>query len=192
MRYRTSRHPCAMPLHKFPKIPIVFREALGMGNHLTNTPTSIDRESLAMGAIHQNGDWLREPKVRDTRRPAAEPESGRSVDRPCLQHEHRLLVLSTIIFHCRSLCSDSLMWTPSMLSFFFLQGTWLEKQAGTTKDYLSSDIGKLSVSITDHRSRSRVWASFFCTVNPVNFCLFCQPFYISRVSIFLLLFFSPL
>ena len=54
------------------------------------------------------------------------------------------------------------------------------------------ELGKVSMSITNHRTRSRVRASFFCTciVNPANFFLFCQPFYISRVSLFL--FFSLL
>ena len=41
----------------------------------------------------------------------------------------------------------------------FLWETWLEKQAETTKAYLSSELG-MSRSITDHRSRSWVRASF--------------------------------
>ena len=41
----------------------------------------------------------------------------------------------------------------------FLWETWLKKRAETTKGYLSSELG-MSRSITDHRSRSRVRASF--------------------------------
>ena len=84
----------------------------------------------------------------------------------------------------------------------FLWETWLEKQAETTKGYLSSELG-MSRSITDHRSRSRVRASFLymhcepqgpgillvdlhALWTPRTFLLFllCQPFYISRVSLF--------
>ena len=41
----------------------------------------------------------------------------------------------------------------------FLWETWLEKQTETTEGYLSSERG-MSRLITDHRARSRVWASF--------------------------------
>ena len=64
----------------------------------------------------------------------------------------------TIIFHCRSLpviprCGHQ------MCSVLFLWGTRLEKQAETTEGCLSSELG-MSRSLTDHRSRSRVRASF--------------------------------
>ena len=44
--------------------------------------------------------------------------------------------------------------------------------------------------LTEHRSRPRVRASFFCTctVDPANFFLFCQPLDISRVSLFVFFF----
>ena len=94
----------------------------------------------------------------------------------------------TIIFHCRSLpviprCGHQ------MCSVLFLWGTWLEKQAETTEGCLSSELG-MSRSLTDHRSRSRGSGhrSCTCTANPKNsFLLLCQPFYISRVSLFFFL-----
>ena len=50
-------------------------------------------------------------------------------------------------------------WYGHQMCFVFLWETWLEKQAETTKGYLSSKLG-MSRSIRDHRSRSRVQASF--------------------------------
>ena len=151
-------------------------------------------QSISMGSIHQNGDRLREPKVGDTRRPAAGPGSRRWVDRLCRQYERRASSCPTIIFHCRSLpviprCGHQ------MCSVLFLWGTWLEKQAETTEGYLFSELG-MSRSITDHRSRSRVRTSFlYMHCEPQELfllLLLCQPFYISQVSLFLFSFFSSI
>ena len=96
----------------------------------------------------------------------------------------------TIIFHCRSLpviprCGHQ------MCSVLFLWVTWLEKQAETTEGCLSSELG-MSRSLTDHRSRSRVRASFLymhCAPRTL-FLLFCQ---LSTFHEFLFFFFfSPI
>ena len=50
-------------------------------------------------------------------------------------------------------------WYGHQMCSVFLWETWLEKQGETTKGYLSSKLG-MSRSIRDHRSRSRVRASF--------------------------------
>ena len=76
---------------------------------------------------------------------------------------------------------------------FFLWGTWLEKQAETTEGYLSSELGVACRSqiIDLDRYRGSGHRSGTCTVNPQNFfVLFCQLFYISRVSLFSFFFFS--
>ena len=70
----------------------------------------------------------------------------------------------------------------------FLWETWLEKQAETTKGYLSSELAAWHVAI-DHRSSISIVGSGHrsctCTVNPNNFfLLLCRPFYISRVSLY--------
>ena len=94
----------------------------------------------------------------------------------------------TIIFHCRSLSLDV---DTKMLHHFCKERGLKNRQKPL--GYLSSELRKLSMLITDHRSRSRVRASFFCTctVNPANFFLFCQPLpYISRVSPFCFFLFS--
>ena len=138
-----------------------------------------------MGSIHQNGDRLREPKVGDTRRPAAGPGSQRWVDRLCRQHERQ-----------SSSCWRSSFSVPVIPRYghqmysVFLWETWLEKQAETTKAYLSSELG-MSRSITDHRSR--LWVRAPVLVHALwtprtFFLLLCQPFYISRVSLFLFFF----
>ena len=89
-----------------------------------------------------------------------------------------VLILSTIIFYCRSLCQWSLgmdtKCTPSSL-----WETWLEKQAETTKGYLSSEKfacrDRSQIIDLDRGSGHR---SCTCTVNLKNFfLLLCQPFY---------------
>ena len=126
-----------------------------------------------MGSIHQNGDRLREPKVGDTRRPAAGPGSRRWVDRLCRQHERQSSSCRRLSFTVEVCASD-----PSVcyqMCSVFLWETWLEKQAETTKGCLSSELG-ISRSITDHRSRSRVRASFLhmhCEPPKLFFCCCC-------------------
>ena len=69
----------------------------------------------------------------------------------------------------------------------FLWETWLKKWAETTnyKGYLSSELG-MSRSITDHRSRSRVWASFlYMHCEPQELFFYCCCVSRSRVSLFL-------
>ena len=78
-----------------------------------------------MGSIHQNGDRLREPKVGDTRRPAAGPGSRRWVDRLCRQHQRRVLVLSDDYLSLSKSASDPSIWTPNVLrSFLVGDVTW--------------------------------------------------------------------
>ena len=94
----------------------------------------------------------------------ADPRPGRGhgdewIDM-CRQHERGVLLLSDDYL---SLSSRSLPVIPrcghQLRSVLFLWRTWLEKQAETTEGYLSSELG-MSRSIKDHRSRSRVRASF--------------------------------
>ena len=73
-----------------------------------------------MGSIHQNGDRLREPKVGDTRRPAAGPGSRRWVDRLRRQHEGRVLHLSDDYLSLSKSASDPSMWTPNVLRSFLV------------------------------------------------------------------------
>ena len=79
--------------------------------------------------------------------------------------------------------SDPSMCTPNKLRSFCE-----ERGLKNRQEPLKKAIFLPRLANTDHWSRSRVRASFPCTVNPVDFFLFCQPFYISRVSLFLFFF----
>ena len=78
-----------------------------------------------MGSIHQNGDRLREPKVGDTRRPAAWPGSRRWVDRLCRQHERQSSSCRRLSFSVEVCASDPSVWYQ--ICSVFLWETWLEK-----------------------------------------------------------------
>ena len=93
--------------------------------------------------------------------------------------------------HSRSLWQWSLdmdtKWAP-----FFLWGTWLEKQAETTKGYLSSEPGAGCRSQFIDLDRPGIVLVHAPWTPKTFFVLFCQPFYISWVSLFFffLLFFE--
>ena len=125
-----------------------------------------------MGSIHQNGDRLREPKVGDTRRPAAGPGSRRWVDRLCRQHERQSSSCRRSSFSVQvcAMANDPSVWTPNVL--------WLEKQAETTKAFFRA----WHVAI-DHRSSISIVGPGIVRVHALwtprtFFLLLCQPFYI--------------
>ena len=145
-----------------------------------------------MGSIHQNGDRLREPKVGDTRRPAAGPGSRWSVDWLCRRPERWVLVLSDeylslpksvpVIPRCgHQICCvifvRSVAWETGRshkgLSFF---RAWQTKHVDR-----------------DHQSWSRVGALFFWTSwTARTFSCFVSRSTFHKFPLFLFFFFSPL
>ena len=144
-----------------------------------------------MGSIHQNGDRLREPKVwghSQTRGWAGVTElSGSTVSAAW----GPVLILSTIIFYCRSLCQWSLGMDTNCAPSSCGRRGLKNRQKPLRIIFLPSLACRDRSQIVDlDRGLGIVLVHALWTPRTFFLLLLRQPFYISRVSLFFLLLYS--
>ena len=106
------------------------------------------------------------------------------VDRLCRQHEGQSSSCRRLSFTVEVCASDPSVWTPNVLRL--LWETWLKNGQKLLKVIFLPSLACRDRSQLIDLDRGSGHRSCTCTVNPKNFflLLLCQPFYISRVSLF--------